>query len=230
MNTFVSFRATKYFLSCLSVFCVLLFSQSAFAQIEGCKPEIMQAMDAKATAKTAYDVAAAEQVIVKPDSVLAMTCYNKSAGVSAEVGGNLFSGSFLGNGSFISLIGDMLAAFFGQFADAEGFDNTGVVDYAATAPANDTTCPDIQRFWTRIKEKGVSGGVPFATFDDLINGILPGGAGTRFQQNWNTANADGVFSSLQTAMTALPLPAVPSFATCTTLAGVIAAAAGTPCP
>lgn len=215
MNNIARFNVKKYVLSCLSVFCVLFFSTTAQAQIEGCNPDVLAAQQAKGQAKVAYDVASTEQILVKPDSVLALTCVNRSAGVSAERGGNLFSGSFISNPSFMSLIGDMLTAFFGQFMDAEGFENAGTnVLYAAAATnlEDNEECNGIEDMWTRIKEKGVAGGVPMATFQDLIDGILPTGAGTRFIENWDTANADGIFTALSTAMGALPIPNVPSFA------------------
>lgn len=236
MKNFVRFSVKKYVLSCLSVLCVLFFSATAQAQIEGCDPAILQAQQAKGQAKVAYDIAATEQILVKPDSVLALTCFNRSAGVSAQRGGDLFSGSFIGNASFISLIGDMLQAFFAQFIDAEAFENPGTaVLYAAGATAleNNEECTGIEDMWTRIKEKGVSGGVPIATFQDLIDGIIPSGAGTRFIENFNTASADNIFSNLQTAMTNVDAlkPTIPSFAGANRLCDVLNGLGYTiPCP
>lgn len=215
MKNFVRFDFAKCALSVLSVLCVLFFSSAAQAQIEGCDQKVLDAQTAKAQAKVAYDVAATEQILVKPDSVLALTCFNRSAGVSAERGGDLFSGSFIGNSSFVSLIGDMLQSFFAQFIDAEAFENpaTAVLyNSSATSLEDNAECTGVEDMWTRIKEKGVSGGVPIATFQDLIDGIIPSGAGTRFIENFNTANADGIFSALNEAMSLLPAPKIPSFA------------------
>lgn len=215
MNNIARFNVKKYVLSCLSVFCVLFFSTTAQAQIEGCNPDVLTAHQAKGQANVAYDVAVTEQIYVKPDSVLALTCVNRSAGVSAERGGNLFSGSFISNPSFMSLISDMLTAFFGQFMDAEGFENPGTsVLYAAGATnlQDNEECTGIEDTWARFKEKGVAGGVPMVTFQNLIDGFLPSGAGTRFIENWNTANADDIFSNLSTAIGNLPVPNIPSFA------------------
>jgi hypothetical protein len=132
------------------------------------------------------------------------------------------------------LIGDMLQAFFAQFIDAEAFENPGTaVLYAAGATAleDNEECTGVEDMWTRIKEKGVSGGVPMATFQDLIDGIIPSGAGTRFIENFNTATADNIFSNLNTAMTALPVPNIPSFAGANRLCDVLNGLGYTiPCP
>lgn len=203
MQNFVRFNVSKYVLSFLSVMCVLFFSSTAQAQIEGCDPRVLELQQTKSQAKVAYDIAATEQILVKPDSVLALTCFNRSAGVSAERGGNLFSGSFIGNGSFISLITDMLQAFFAQFIDAEAFENPGTAVLYSTAATNlqdNEECTGVENMWTRIKEKGVSGGVPMATFQDLLDGIIPSGAGSRFIANFNTAAGDEIFSDLSYAM------------------------------
>jgi hypothetical protein len=222
---FAKFPVKKLFLSCLSMACALFISAGAHAQaVEGCNPAVLDAMQKKAQARVAYDVAVTEQVVVKPDSVLAMTCFGKAAGVSSERGGNLFSGSFIGNINFASVITDALAAFFGQFADAEGFDNPGVVDYAATNLEDDADCPGIENLWERIKEKGVADGVPYLTMADLIAGTAPGTPGDRFTANWDTANADGIFNQLADAIAALPVAAIPNFGTANTMCDVLAAA------
>lgn len=234
MKNFVLFNVKKHVLSFLSVMCVLFFTTAAQAQIEGCDPAVLEAQQAKGQAKVAYDIAATEQIMVKPDSVLALTCFNRSAGVSAQRGGELFSGSFIGNGSFISLIGDMLQAFFAQFIDAEAFENPATaVLYAGTATTleDNEECTGVEDMWTRVKEKGVAGGVPIATFQDLIDGIIPAGAGTRFIENFDTANADGIFSALNAAMAALPVPNIPSFAGANRLCDVLNAMGNSiPCP
>jgi len=236
MNKFVGFNVKKHVLSFLAVMCVVFFSSAAQAQIEGCDERVLEAHKAKGQAQVAYDVSVTEQIMVKPDSVLALTCFNRSAGVSAQRGGELFSGSFIGNTSFISLIGDMLQAFFAQFIDAEAFENPATAVLYATGATNlqdDPECTGIEDMWTRVKEKGVSGGVPLVTFQDLIDGIIPSGAGPRFIQNFNTANADNIFSNLQSAMTALEdlKPVVPSFAGANRLCDVLNAMGHSiPCP
>jgi hypothetical protein len=220
---FAKLPAKKLFLPCLSMVCALLISAQAQAT-EGCNPAVRDAQQRAAQARVAADVAITEEIVRKPDSVLAMICFARAAGVSAERGGNLFSGSFFGNTNFASVITDALAAMFGQFADAEGFDTAGVVDYATTDLQNDAECPGIENLWERIKEKGVTDGVPFLTMAQLIAGAIPGGAGSRFSANWDTANADGIFSQLQDAINALPVAAVPNFSGANTVCQVLSAA------
>lgn len=225
------FSATKLCLFAVPLALALFVSTSGYAQVvSGCDPAIKAAMDAKAQAKVAYDVAVTEQVVVKPDSVLAMTCFNRSAGVSAERGGNIFSGSFLSNTNFASVITDALAAMFEQFADAEGKDNYATDFYTWTAPEDEAECSGIQDLWTLIKEKGIAGAggqIPYLTMTDLVTGTLPTGVGDRFQRNWDTAtNDDGIFQNLSDAMDQLPSVGIPDFsaANTDTLCGVLNAA------
>ena len=82
----------KLFLSVVSVSCITF--SSAQAQVEGCNPLVMDAMIAKAQAQVAYDVAVISQLISQPDSVLAMSCFNQAANISAKQGGSIFSGDF----------------------------------------------------------------------------------------------------------------------------------------
>lgn len=228
------FSVTKICLVAIPLALALFVSTSVYAQATtaGCDPRVKSAMDAKAQAKVAYDVAVTEQVVVKPDSVLAMTCFNRSAGVSAERGGNIFSGSFLSNTNFASVITDALSAMFLQFADAEGKDNYPTDFYALTTPEDDAECSGIEDLWTLIKEKGIAGAggeIPYITMDELMSGTLPAGVGERFQRNWDTAaGTDFIFQNLNTEMTGLPTANVVDFGAADSLCGVLTAA-GVPC-
>lgn len=233
LPVFATFPTKKLFLSFLSVACVVLISTGAQAQaVEGCSPAVLDAAQTKAQARVLYDVAVTEQIVVKPDSVLAMTCFNQAAGVSAERGGNLFSGSFIGNTNFASVITDALTAFFDQFADAEGNDSTTVV-YDQTTPDNNVDCTGIEDLWEQIKTKGIAEGVPYLTFAELISGDIPAGAGDRFTKNWEAGADPGlnIFSLLQTAITQLPVPAIPDFSTANSFCEVVNVAGGSAtCP
>jgi len=231
LPVFATFPTKKLFLSVLSAACAVLISTGAHAQaVEGCSPAVMEAAQKKAQAKVLYDVAVTEQIVVKPDSVLAMTCFNQAAGVSAERGGNLFSGSFIGNTNFASVITDALSAFFEQFADAEGKESTTVV-YDQTTPDDNVDCPGIENLWERIKDKGIATGVPYLTMAELMSGTAPGAAGDRFTKNWEAGDTDGIFADLQTAITQLPVPSIPDFSGANSLCAVIAAAgASVTCP
>lgn len=95
-----------------------LYATSAQAAV-GCNEKVMKAMQAKAEAKVAQDVAVTESVITKPDSVLAMTCFNQTAGTLAKTGGGIFSGDF--TQQLAPLVTEGLNSFFDDFAGASGF-------------------------------------------------------------------------------------------------------------
>ena len=88
----------KLFLSVVFVSCITFSSVQAQLPppnlVEGCNPLVMDAMKAKAQAQVAYDVAVISQLISQPDSVLAMSCFNQAANISAKEGGAIFSGDF----------------------------------------------------------------------------------------------------------------------------------------
>jgi hypothetical protein len=193
----------------------------------GCNPTVMDAMQKTAQAKVAYDVARSEQVFPQPDSVLAMTCFDKAAGVSAARGGDLFSGSF-SYGPFSSVITDALNAFYSQFSDSEGAQNNAVNYNQVGYLPNDASCNGIGSFWDRIRQKGLEGGIPYMTMADMLTGSVPSGAGPRFQHNWNTSAGDQIFSDVQNAYTNLPRPVVPDFTNATTVCDVLRTAGNAP--
>ncbi|MCK5659116.1 MAG: hypothetical protein KAH96_04495, partial [Alphaproteobacteria bacterium] len=81
----------KLFLLAISA-SFITFSNAQAQLVEGCNPLVMDAMKAKAQAQVAYDVAVISQLISQPDSVLAMSCFNQAANISAKEGGAIFSG------------------------------------------------------------------------------------------------------------------------------------------
>lgn len=219
----------RLILPAVSLACFVFVSASAYAQaVPGCNPQVLDAMQKKAQAKVAQDVNVTETIVDKPDSVLAMTCFNQGAGSSAFLGGQIFSGDF--TAGLQPVIEDALQAFFDDFMDGAGFE-TGLVDYAATALTNTQDCDMIKNLWTAVKDEGINLGVPFATLSNLINGTLPAGADPdEFTANWNQHTTDGIFTDLQTAITALPVPAVPAFTPNQTACQVLVTAGVLPGP
>ncbi|MEZ0261779.1 MAG: hypothetical protein ACAH80_12270 [Alphaproteobacteria bacterium] len=229
----------KFFLAALTALCFMMLSGVARAQvIEGCDPAVMTAAQSKAQARVAYDVAVTEETIDKPDSVLALTCFNNLAGWAGDGGsggGSIFSGDFMLLAGYATTIGDGLQGFFDDFVDADGNDS-GVVDYAATALSATTTCTETADHWTRIKTEGLQTGVPYALNSDLggdplVAPTTPAGGGTNFAANWTQSGADALFTDVRAAVIALPPPLIPAFTpTATSCLTLQAAGVAGSCP
>jgi hypothetical protein len=185
-----------------AAFALLVAHETALAAV-GCNPVVLDAMNDKAQAKVAYDTAAVEEIIDKPDSVLAMTCFNQAAGVSASAGGAIFSGDF--TTSLQPVIEPALSAFYDDYADSLGLTG-GFVDYGATSLMPTYSCNEMEDLWQGLENEGVQAGVPFLTFDDLVTGSAAGGGGD-FLNSWNAAlTSQNIFADLNAAMGALPAP------------------------
>lgn len=277
----------KFFLLVALISCIT-FSSAQAQLVEGCNPLVMDAMKAKAQAQVAYDVAVISQLISQPDSVLAMTCFNQAASISAVDGGAIFSGDFTiqltplitpalqtwyGGGNACDFIcphgkgngncygnRELLCGgpWTGNFANAIGF-RSGVINYAINAltpPILDATllssplpvpsfdCTGMADLWNLVRTEGIETGAPFASFNDLVNGVAgvypvavdPFLVGADFMSSWDASADQDVFDDLNVAMLALPTPGVdpwiiPDFSVCKTSADVIALAdLGIPCP
>lgn len=199
-------------LSALSLACFVFASSTVHAQpVPGCNPQVLDAMQKKAQAKVATDVAMTESITDKPDSVLAMTCFNNAAGTSANHGGSIFSGDF--TTSLQPIIEDALTAFYDDFQDGEGYEAMllglgTAIDYTQTVLANTQDCTETKDLWSTIKDKGIQAGIPFASLANLISGAPPGGLipGDEYNDNWATNVTDSIFADLAAAINALPIP------------------------
>ncbi|MDE1153126.1 MAG: hypothetical protein PW788_11370 [Micavibrio sp.] len=201
----------RVLLSFLTLACLVFVSCNSFADaVPGCNPQVLDAMQKKAQAKVAADINNTEQTINKPDSVLAMTCFNKAAGTSAAKGGSIFSGDF--TSGLTPIIEDALQTFYKSFDLSLGKDSA-VIDYSETGLTDDDQCDNIKNLWNQVKDKGVQTSTPFLTQNQLTSDTLPTGvdAGSTFEANWNTEKGDQVFSQLNAAINALPKPSIPSF-------------------
>lgn len=231
----VSFYGRVSFFAALAVFVALSAPATVFAAAEGCNPQVIDAMQKAAQAKVAADKAATEQIIDKPDSVLTMTCFNQAAGVSAKLGGAIFTGDFTAD--IEPIIKDALDAFKTQFEDAAGADaaSAAIIDYSATSLAPSYNCEFMDKVWQLAEDEGIQQGIPIVDLDDLIAGTLPPGAADDFTAAWNAAGGtQNIFSDLSTAMgnlpaiSAVPAPPATTASTCEVLVtyGVIPG----PCP
>lgn len=212
MNQRIVFSIKKFFL----IFClgVGLLSQSVTAQAAatttGCDPKVMEALKAKAQAEVAYDVAL-QGLITKPNSVLALTCFNKAASVAAKEAGAIFSGDF--NDDLSHVISDALVSFYDDFQGALGSAAGEPLEniYSETAlNAPDYDCDAMSKLWDFVKDKGVDAGIPTATMNDLRGLTAPDPATTNdaFETEWNASGAGGqnIFQTLNTTLNNLNLP------------------------
>ena len=108
-----------------------------------------------------------EQTIDKPDSQLALNCFNNIAGIAENEGGTLFSGPLNGHWSSTGItypynksnppvwtadtyytddIEDSLNGFYDDFVDANGNDG-GTVDYTQTTVTDTPNCTGEQDLW-----------------------------------------------------------------------------------
>jgi len=198
MKNRISFASGKLFTAILAGACIVLSAHHAQAQaVDGCNPKVLEAMQKKAQAQVVYDVAVTEQIMDKPDSVLAMTCFNQAAGVSAADGGNIFSGDF--TTELAPVIENALTNFYDDFGDAAGSD-TATVDYAATTLQNTYDCNEMEDMWTLVEDEGVQTDVPYINFFELISGTAPAGGGDDFMNDWNSPSATNVLNQLNTVM------------------------------
>lgn len=223
MKNKFSFQASARLFAIALVATVLMSSSAAFAQVEGCNPVVLDAMQQKAQAKVVYDTSVAEQITDKPDSVLAMTCFNQAAGVSGSTGAT-FSGDFTTD--LTAVITPALTNFFTNYDDADGNDS-GAVDYTAGAANIATTynCEEMKDMWLQTEQQGVNAQVPFMLFTDLINGVVPAIGGDDFQQNLTVAATTAILNAAQTAMADpfFTTPAAPTITNPTSSCAVLVA-------
>lgn len=199
----ISFTATRRFLPMVMAMGLAVISTAAHAQaVEGCNPRVLDAMQQKAQAKVVYDVAVAEQITDKPDSVLNMSCFNQAASAAASVGA-MFSGDFTTD--LAPVIVPALTSLYRNFNDADGND-AGIISYVANNVLDVSTgmgnynCDAMQQLWTRAEQRGVNNQTPFMTFADLVGAVVPGGAGDDFVRNMNAPGTQAILSALNTVM------------------------------
>lgn len=178
MTTKAGNISTRFFLFALTAGCATAISAAAWAAappspppsgqaIEGCDQRVLDAAQAKARALVVYDKAATEQTVDKPDSQLALNCFNNVAGIAENEGGALFSGplnkhywtgsvtypysatnppTLTADTYYSDDIEDALTGFYDDFADADGNDG-GTVDYMQTTITDTPNCTEEQDLW-----------------------------------------------------------------------------------
>lgn len=188
----------------LCIIATAVMAQPVTPTVAGCDPVVMDAMNAKAQAQVAYDVAVIRELVDAPESVLDLTCFTSAAGVSAVKGGAVFSGDFT----------TPLKTLMGV---------TGNGTYNCNAMAD---------MWKSVSEEGINKQAPYASFTDLMSGTMPSPAtaGADFKAGWKAATDADVFTNLQTTVSALPRPQPMDFTAAKSSCDVLVAAGIIPGP
>ncbi len=94
--------------------------------VPGCDEKVMKVLKARAKVKTIVDEAAIDEVMTKPDSVLAITCFGKAAKASSKGAGKIFSGNFFNQLKGVLKAG--LKTHYKNFTIEEGGDSSSDAD------------------------------------------------------------------------------------------------------
>jgi len=234
---FRAFSATIFGILCATF--IAVSATPSYALTAGCDPAVWEAMKSRADAKVAYDVAVTEETIKKPDSVVAMTCFDQSTKVSAQNSGSIFSGDF--SQEMSNVVGDSLDDFVGDnfagsildldgllatFGDVFGTMVTSAIGSflpswlgGAVAALFSPNCDTMGSLWDNIMDDPIDGGTPFASFEELVGGVA---GGTNFDANLAAMNP--LITAADTQLDALPNPNIPNFAGANSLDDVLTAA------
>jgi hypothetical protein len=216
--------------------CLVMTGTAQASPVEGCDPKVMDAMQATAQARVAADKSVDDEIYTQDDSVLALTCFDQSAKVSADMGGQIFSGDFTKD--ITPVVNDALGAMYGNFNDSIAANSTsatlkGIYSKTDMATSLDNNpdkkfkCTAAQELWDYVDNQGIAKGAPYVTFDDLQNGATaaPAGAGTGnsadpaaprgYLASWNSTNSKDAFTNMNTRVedlnTARELKPIPNF-------------------
>lgn len=190
-----------------------------------------------AKARVAMDVGVTEQMIRKPDSVLALTCFDQAARVSAQKGGKIFSGDFWGAGLGVMVndsMGNILTNFSGSLlgldpAYASIFGSVGGVFAGTTGLFGGTpgklTCNTMGNLWQNVLKLGINQLVPPVTINDMINtantGVMPPGVTLTSELGLNIQRSVPLFNDVKLRVGSLPRAVIPNYTNSKSLDSVL---------
>ena len=210
---------------------VLAVGQPALAQ--QCDTRFMEAAQATAKAKSAIDVGITEQLIRKPDSVLALTCFDQAARTSAQRGGQVFSGDFWGVGLNVMVQDSMtniLTNFGGSILQLDpayaGLFGAGAgLIFGTLGGGGAFTCTTMRDLWTNVQQRSISQLVPPMTMQDMINsantGVMPPGVTINSELGLNIQRSFPLFNNVNIRTGALPRAIIPNYSSSTSLGSVL---------
>ncbi len=225
----------------------LFMAQGGVANAQQCEPKIMEAVQATQQAKTAVDVGITQQIVRKPDSALAMTCFDQAARVAAQRGGNVFSGEFWTTGLDSAVQGQMssiLRNFDGSILQQDP-SFSGLFTAAATSlgGAGNFNCNLMRDLWGRVEDMSLNSLVPTSTMDDLVQAaynsslsgttIMPPGVTAVSELGQSLQRTYPLLNTVRNKILALPRATIPNYGGANTINCVLRRAgiptAG-PCP
>lgn len=202
----------KLFLSVVSAGCALvLMGGQALAQVEGCNPRVLDAMQKTAQGRVAAKKAATAAVTPQPNNPMAVGCANQAFGVSASRGGAIFSGDFMAD--VAPMFNEVFQGLYNNYANSDGVlgnivaaGGNQMYSPATQQLQNTYNCDGIANQWNYAKDNGIKQGIPKILFSNLVSGNLPAGTiDPDFQQMWQAArNAQSLFNDINVAIGNLP--------------------------
>lgn len=231
----------------LAVAAVMTLNVST-AQAQQCDSRFMGAAQAMAKARVAMDVGITEQMIRKPDSVLALTCFDQAARNSAQRGGQIFSGDFWGAGLGVMVndsMGNILTNFAGSMLQldpayaaifgAAGGLFAGTLGLFGGSPGQ-FKCNTMGNLWQNVLKLSINQLVPPMTINQMINsatsGVLPPGVTVNSELGLNIQRSFPLFNNVNVQVGSLPRAVIPNYSSSTSLGSVLRCSrvmAG-PCP
>ncbi|MGH1398179.1 MAG: hypothetical protein ACRBCT_03100 [Alphaproteobacteria bacterium] len=169
----------------LSTILALFLTSAAQAQFAAspCDPEYYESMEARAILEAQREITQNQNLIVKPDSVLEYTCFDRQLDVLAQEAENMFSESdrwetILATDHMDKALEALVGGAMKSYLDAN-FDHTFLggrtslsYPYDGTVEGNAYTCASMQSVWIQAKcmnfiQRSHDG---FFTLDEYANG------------------------------------------------------------
>lgn len=207
------------FLMATALACFIsLASGSAYAQVAGCDPNKLDHMKDRAVLKVGDAMGCAQEIIRKMDSVVAMTCWPEAAQISANEGGNIFSGAFEGelNNVIGDMVDEMLNQFVGSFLESMGTLGGIIGSWFGWGGPGTFSCTHMQDMWDDVVTRGINQACEFLDLDALI-AVAQSPSGVPFSASeFVDANlralggAGNVADRINTVLTTPPTP-VPNY-------------------
>lgn len=208
-------------LSCLLAGCLAFSGHSLAAPVEGCDDGVLKAQQAVAKLRVAVDKAAIDQVNeVMPSSVLALTCFDQSAGISASTVGETFSGNFSQNPAFTSVLNDALTSMEANFLTDSLVGKLSLYTMSPVEGFDGSTfnCETPKKYWDAINEQGLglAAGVPAQQpLDDYAKNdcATPTGAEDTYDKSFQSTDTQAACQDMKTKVdtAALPPPSIPDY-------------------